>query len=42
MRFIHTADWQIGKPYRSVDDAKNRYRLQHERIAAPLPPSTIG
>ncbi|MFM8276700.1 MAG: exonuclease SbcCD subunit D [Cyanobium sp.] len=32
--FIHTADWQIGKPYRCVDDAKNRYRLQHERIAA--------
>ena len=34
IRFIHTADWQIGKPYRSVQDDKNRYRLQHERIAA--------
>ena len=32
--FIHTADWQIGKPYRSVEDDKNRYRLQQERIAA--------
>ncbi|MFN9693327.1 MAG: exonuclease SbcCD subunit D, partial [Synechococcaceae cyanobacterium] len=34
IRFIHTADWQIGKPFRSVQDDHNRYRLQHERIAA--------
>ena len=34
LRFIHTADWQIGKPYRSVEDDKKRYRLQHERVAA--------
>jgi DNA repair exonuclease SbcCD nuclease subunit len=34
IRFIHTADWQIGKPFRSLQDDHNRYRLQHERIAA--------
>jgi len=34
MRFIHTADWQIGKPYGSVSNEQKRFRLQQERIAA--------
>jgi DNA repair exonuclease SbcCD nuclease subunit len=34
MRVLHTADWQIGKPYGSVADEQKRFRLQQERIAA--------
>lgn len=34
MRFIHTADWQLGKPYASVEDSHKRTLLQEERIAA--------
>lgn len=34
MRLIHTADWQIGKPYGTVADEQKRFRLQQERIAA--------
>ena len=34
LRFIHTADWQIGKPYGTVADEQKRFRLQQERIAA--------
>jgi len=34
MRLLHTADWQIGKPFGSVADAQKRFRLQQERIAA--------
>lgn len=31
--FLHTADWQLGKPYQRVTDETKRARLQHERIA---------
>ena len=31
-RFLHTADWQIGKPYLSVEDERKRFRLQQERL----------
>jgi DNA repair exonuclease SbcCD nuclease subunit len=34
VRFLHTADWQIGKPYHRVSDGQKRFRLQQERIAA--------
>ena len=34
--FIHTADWQIGKPYRQIVDEQKRFKLQQERL------STIG
>lgn len=34
IRFIHTADWQIGKPYRTIADPQNRFRLQQERLNA--------
>jgi DNA repair exonuclease SbcCD nuclease subunit len=34
LRLIHTADWQIGKPYGTVADEQKRFRLQQERIAA--------
>lgn len=32
--FLHTADWQLGKPFASVGDAAKRHRLQQERIHA--------
>ena len=34
MRFIHTADWQIGKPFARVTDSSKRTRLQDERFGA--------
>lgn len=34
MRVIHTADWQIGKPFGTVADEQKRFRLQQERMAA--------
>lgn len=34
MRFIHTADWQIGKPYARVADPDKRARLRQERLSA--------
>ena len=33
-RFIHTADWQIGKPYRQIADEQKRFKLQQERLNA--------
>lgn len=33
-RFIHTADWQIGKPYRRIADDQKRFKLQQERLNA--------
>lgn len=32
--FLHTADWQIGKPFAGCDDDAKRHALQAERIAA--------
>ena len=32
--FIHTADWQIGKPYRQIEDDQKRFKLQQERLNA--------
>ena len=29
---LHTADWQLGKPYARVGDASKRARLQNERF----------
>lgn len=34
MRFIHTADWQIGKPYRQIANEQKRFKLQQERLNA--------
>ena len=34
MRIIHTADWQIGKPFAGVDDPHKRALLRQERISA--------
>ena len=31
-RILHTADWQIGKPYRWVDDGQKQARMQQERV----------
>lgn len=33
-RFLHSADWQLGKPFASLDDGAKRHRLQQERIQA--------
>lgn len=32
MKFIHTADWQLGKPFNGVEDATKRALLQNERV----------
>lgn len=34
MKFIHTADWQLGKPFAGVEDQDNRSALRSERIEA--------
>lgn len=31
-RFLHTADWQLGKPFASLNDEAKRHRLQQERV----------
>lgn len=31
--FIHTADWQLGKPYAGVEDPQKRSLLQNERFS---------
>ena len=31
-RFIHTADWQLGKPFAGIDDPQKRALVQQERI----------
>ena len=33
-RLLHTADWQIGKPFRWIDDPERRSRLQRARLEA--------
>ena len=32
MKFLHTADWQLGKPFAGVEDSHKRALLQQERI----------
>ena len=32
--FIHTADWQLGKPFASIRDEAKRNRVQQERLHA--------
>lgn len=32
--FIHTADWQLGKPFASLRDDAKRHRLQQERLSS--------
>jgi len=32
--FLHTADWQIGKPFGRIDDPDKRARVRQERIDA--------
>ncbi|MEB3271521.1 MAG: DNA repair exonuclease [Synechococcus sp.] len=34
LRILHSADWQIGKPYGTVADEQKRFRLQQERLHA--------
>ena len=35
-RILHTSDWQIGKPYRWIEDPQKQARLQQERVDAVL------
>lgn len=32
VRFLHTADWQIGKPFQSIQDSSKREALRKQRI----------
>jgi len=32
MKFLHTADWQLGKPFAGIDDSHKRVLVQQERI----------
>lgn len=32
MRFLHTADWQIGKPFQSIEDHTKREALRQQRL----------
>ena len=34
LSFLHSADWQIGKPYARVQDPDKRARLRQVRIEA--------
>jgi len=34
IRFIHTADWQIGKPFLQIKDDQKRFKLRQERLNA--------
>ena len=34
LTFLHTADWQLGKPFASVQDVAKRSLIQQERIEA--------
>lgn len=34
LTFLHTADWQLGKPFASVGNDAKRFRLQEQRIQA--------
>lgn len=33
VKFLHTADWQLGKPFAGVADLSKRVQIQNERIA---------
>ncbi|WP_045213197.1 metallophosphoesterase family protein [Desulfonatronovibrio magnus] len=32
VKFIHTADWQIGKPFARIEDDNKRFLVQNQRI----------
>ena len=34
--FIHTADWQLGKPFAGIRDTARRTLVQQERIEAEI------
>jgi DNA repair exonuclease SbcCD nuclease subunit len=34
VKFVHTADWQIGKPFAGISDSHKRSLVQQERIEA--------
>lgn len=34
LTFLHTADWQLGKPFASIEEPSKRHRVQQERLHA--------
>jgi DNA repair exonuclease SbcCD nuclease subunit len=34
VNFLHTADWQIGKPFAGIRDERKRTLVQHARTEA--------
>ena len=34
LTFLHTADWQLGKPFASIGEGAKRHRVQQERLHA--------
>jgi hypothetical protein len=36
LTFLHTADWQLGKPFASIGEVSKRHRVQQERLHAVL------
>jgi len=34
MKFVHTSDWQIGKPFAGIRDERKRSLVQHARVKA--------
>jgi len=34
--FIHTADWQIGMPYRQIANEQKRFKLQQQQRLVKL------
>ncbi len=34
VKFIHTADWQIGKPFARISDDRKRFIVQNQRVEA--------
>lgn len=34
LTFLHTADWQLGKPFASIGEESKRHRIQQERLHA--------
>ena len=34
MKILHTADWQLGKPFASIPDEDNQARVRKARIDA--------
>jgi hypothetical protein len=41
-RFLHTADWQLGKPFAGIGDPQKPVLVQQERIYVMMPESVLN